>query len=72
MDSIDVMAKDIINAFQDRTFSWATFINLRKAFDCIDRDVLFHKLDVYRNKNNALNLFLDVSNQSNPWVVLCG
>jgi len=57
MDAINALVQDIIEAFENRDFAWASFIDLSKAFDCVDHGVLLHKMEFYGIKNAALNMF---------------
>ena len=53
-----IHATELLNSFlEDRRFSLAIYIDLSKAFDALDYDILLHKLYVYGVRGHALQWF---------------
>ena len=48
---------DVLKAFHNKTYTIALFLDLTKAFDTVDKDVLMHKLGIYGFRGNT-NMFL--------------
>lgn len=47
----------------------AVFIDLRKAFNSVDHDLLIEKLESYGFKNNELNWFKSYQKQRDLWLL---
>ena len=59
----------VSNALNNNQFNLSIFIDLKKAFDTVDFNILFNKLDIYGIKNIENNWF---NNYLNNRVVTCG
>ena len=51
------LVHEILRSFEQRTYTLATFLDLSKAFDTIDHDILLHKLSHYGIRGIALQWF---------------
>ena len=51
------LVSDLLLTFNKKKFTIALFIDLRKAFDLVDRDILVEKLQIYGFRG-IVNLFL--------------
>ena len=51
------LTEDIRNALDNNTFACGVFIDLQKAFDTVDHDILLAKLEYYGVRGNANNWF---------------
>ena len=52
-----IHATELLNSFlEDRLFSLAIYIDLSKAFDALDHDILLHKLYVYGVRGHVLKV----------------
>ena len=51
------VVSDILRTFHDKTYTVALFLDLTKAFDTVNRDILVHKLGLYAFRGN-FNSFL--------------
>ena len=51
--------KDVLNSFDNNELTIAVFLDLTKAFDCINHEILFEKLKYYGIKDIALNWIKD-------------
>ena len=48
---------DVLRTFHDKTYTVALFLDLTKAFDTVNKDILMHKLGVYGFRGNP-HMFL--------------
>ena len=48
---------DIINNFEENKFTLAVFLDLSRAFDCVNHDILCKKLEYYGIRNSLLDWF---------------
>jgi hypothetical protein len=73
--SVDTGALDLLRflipSFQDKTFAICVFLDLSKAFDTVDHDLLLQKLDRYGIRGLCLNFFASYLNNRHLYVK-CG
>ena len=73
----------LINSFEDNKLTCGIFLDISKAFDTIDHNILLSKLHKYGIKGNTLNLFMNylsnryqfvsMNNTSSPFLKIeCG
>jgi hypothetical protein len=48
---------EILNAMNNKQLVGWTFCDLEKAFDCVNHDILLHKLKFYGISDKALQLY---------------
>ena len=48
---------NLSDAIEDRETVFGVFLDLKKAFDCIDHEILFYKLNYYGIRGTPLELF---------------
>jgi hypothetical protein len=46
----------VLPAFENKTFSLAVFLDFKKAFNCMDKDILLQKLEIYGVRGIVLDL----------------
>lgn len=56
-DAIDEVVKNILTGFESNAFTWGTFCDLSKAFDCLSFDLILEKLEYYGICDSQINLF---------------
>ena len=62
----------IANAFENKQFVIGTFLDLSKAFDCIDHEILIHKLRYYGIRGTALDWFKSYLHNRKQYVHING
>lgn len=54
-DALDGLVRQVVRAYEDKSYAQVTFCDLSKAFDCVDRDKLVIKLKHYGLQGSVLN-----------------
>ena len=62
----------IANAFENKQFLIGIFLDLSKAFDCINHDILIHKLRYYGIRGTALDWFKSYLHNRKQYVNING
>ena len=61
---------DLIQSFKTKSYVSALFLDLKKAFDTLDRDILMQKLYHYGIRNNVYHLIKSYLNNRFQYVIL--
>jgi len=70
--SILQLVNYVSTALNDNKYCVGIFLDIKKAFDCVDHNILFHKLDKLGIKNNKLNWFKSYLNNRSQRVDING
>ena len=57
LNAVTEFVSDVLKGFNDRKMTLSVFLDLSKAFDTIDHDILLHKLNYYGIRGLALEWF---------------
>ena len=66
------MIKDVIKGFEENRITIAVFLDLTKAFDCVDHKILLKKLKHYGIKGVAIKWFTDYLENRKQYVYFKG
>lgn len=55
--AVSTIYDEIINNMEEKKYTCAIFLDLAKAFDTVDHNILIQKLDLYGIRGNVLDLF---------------
>ena len=70
--SISKLLDKIISGVDEGTFGLCVFLDLKKAFDMVDHDILLSKLSYYGIRGNVLNLFKSYLTNRKQYVYMNG
>ena len=66
------VVSDILRTFHDKTYTIALFLDLTKAFDTVNRDILVHKLGLYGFRGNFNSFLASYLTNRQQFVYLSG
>ena len=66
------VVSDILRTFHDKTYTVALFLDLTKAFDMVNRDILVHKLGLYGFRGNFNSFLASYLTNRQQFVYLSG
>lgn len=72
VDAMDGLVREILTAFEGKTFAQATFCDLSRAFDCVSHDILVEKLSYYGVCGTPLSLLKSYLQNRRQMVFLQG
>ena len=70
-DAVIQLISQILDAFNENKYTLDIFIDLSKAFDTVDHDILLKKLDMYGIKGENLNWFHSYLTNRKQFIKYC-